>query len=345
MWKITHTDIDNVAYGEHHPDDVEFNFNLDGVHSMSHIMDMSHHLATMQYSEPYATDFILSHEGMDVMAGMITGARKNLEGTGLDVAGLSWEHYYDERRRFPYALLDLETSSYVAVQEDIFIIVEEILTAVENQDRGLGITFDNGTSGILRNFRIEPADSTSILSHIKSLAEQKPGFDFEITTDKEWKMYAPQKVTISDFAAEQGKNVIDMGFDSSGIKGNNVLGLGAGSSRKITSVKSNTASYAKYRRHDVIIEFGDIIDQSQVDSLTTAELARALVADLGLWVEITPSAVVEVFESVTLGDSILVKGNTGFMQINDYYRLTSMEGGINKQGEGNLTLRFDDVSV
>lgn len=345
----TYVELSSIAgerLGQVIPLDPQFTFSLNEPSSLTFEMPTSHRLANIQYVEPYATDFAYYVDDTCLMEGMITGVGGEDE-SNLNVAGKSWEHYL-ERRHYPFIPTSPTLYFYAVVARDVFTIVEDVLTTVQSLSNSVEFTFNNGTSGITRNLRIEPGDTESVLEIIGQLAEQKPSFDFEIVPlTREFKMYAPQKGSFKDMRLVKKKNVSRIRFDDEGLEGNSVLTLGAGSSTKLMKLKESTTSMAKYRRHDSSVEYGDVIDPNYLNSLAQGDLDRSTMKDLGLLVSIAPKYAEDVLLGLKVGDKVSVEGDIDYttLTVDDVFRITQIEGSMSRQNNFSIELTVGNAEV
>lgn len=345
-WTVIHSAVNGGNLGEHTPLNLEFGLRLSSITSITHdlpthhvIHGGSHHAKV----EPYATDFLLKRDGVDMMGGLVVEADSEEGDENVHFAGLDWRHYL-ERRTFPFDPDNFGQSLYSAVQVDMFTIVEEILEQVLGQANSLDLIFDNGTSGVLINYRIEPGDSENMYEKMNILAEGEPGFDHEVTPDKRLIFYSPNKSVECSLILETGKNIRKARITNKGIGATRVVGLGAGSSRRAASLKKNTDLEFKYRRHDVMEDFGDVVNQAHLSNLTQGHLDLMQKSQLALSVELAPGHADDFWTEAELGCMVPVRANTGYEQIDDVFRLIAIDGIVSNEGDETLTLEFELAS-
>ena len=344
--RIELSTIDGERVGQVIPLDPSFTFTINEPSTITFDMSNSHRLANIQYIEPYATDFAFYVQNTCLMEGMITAIGGEDE-SNFQVAGSSWEHYL-ERRHYPFIPTNPTLYRYAVVARDVFTIVQDVLTTVQSLPYSLQLNFNNGTSGITRNLRIEPGDTESVLEIIGQLSEQKPAFDFEIVPlTREFKMYAPQKGAFKDMRLVKKKNVSHIRFDDEGLEGNSVLTLGAGTSSKLMKLKESLSSMAKYRRHDHSVEYGEVIDPNYLNSLATGELDKATMKDLGLIVTITPKYGEDVLLGLKVGDTVNIQGDIDYttLTVDDTFRITQIEGSMSRQNNFSVELTVGNANV
>lgn len=347
-WTIIHTAVGGGNLGEHDPINLEFGIRLSSIGFVTHQLP-AHHIyhggSAHAQVEPYATDFILRRGNVDMMGGLVVEASSELGDEMVNFAGLDWRHYL-ERRNYPFDPANPTKYFYAAVQQDLFVITEQIITTTLAEPDSLqGLTMNNGTCGVLINYRIEPGDGENMYDKLNSLAEGDPGFDHEISADKQLTFYAPRKTGESAMILEEGKNVAKLGGANKGPRGSHVLGQGAGSSRRLASLKVNTDISRKYRRHDVIEDFGDITNAAHLDNLTQGYANDAAKTQRDLIVKVAPGHADEVWDEAPLGYLMQVRGSTGYEVVDDVFRLIAINGVVNNQGDEDLTLEFESAST
>jgi hypothetical protein len=119
------------------------------------------------------------------------------------------------------------------------------------------------------------------------------------------------------------------------------LGEGDGNQRKIRTAEDITLN-GQYPMRDRVISFPDVKHGDTLKDHAQAELKKRR-----LPIEI-PTLVVEVHDGSDppfgvpgMGDEIRVIADYGYLQLNDYYRVTNHEFRIGNEGEEEVTYRFN----
>ena len=338
--------IGGERIGQLTPLDPTLTFPLNEPSSVTFDISRTHRLATIDYIEPYATDFAYYLHDKCLMEGMIVGVSGEDE-SNFQIAGKSWLHYL-ERRIYPFDPADPTANFYAVVAEDVFTIVEHLLDVTLAEPNSLELTYNNGLSGIDRNFRLEPGETQVLLELIGQLAEQKPSFDFAITPGtREFKMYAPHKGSFINKSLVKFKNVAGIRFNDEGIQGNSVLAGGAGTSTKLMKLKSDSQSQAKYRRHDVTVEYGDVTDPNYLNSLADGDIAKSVLKDYGLVVTMAPKHSEEALLDYQTGDTVNLQGDIDYTRftVDDVFRITEISASMTRNNNYSVELTLSNAEI
>jgi hypothetical protein len=197
--------------------------------------------------------------------------------------------------------------------------------------------------GIKTNYRIEPADTGTLFDKVSELSQQQPGFDFVCDNDRNLQMFVPSKgKQVTDYSLELGRNIKSVHYGDNGPVGNYILGTGAGSSSKVAWGEYDGASEATYRRLDTSADFGDNPSVSSVRRFTDHQLDKSSVPDLDLWVTVYPEEFDLAYTAVDVGDTLKVMADLTYVQLDDFYRITGIEGYLNAQGDEQIVFTFND---
>jgi hypothetical protein len=336
--------------GEAFPQGLSFGKYLGAkIGSISYVLDLDQDLAVRSKTNPYITDFALfrGHEGdmTKILGGMHTSiSLSEIEGRGLNVAGKDWWHYF-EKEEWPFDPANPLLYRYQQVGRDIALIVDDILDTVLAQPNALAFTYTLAAIGQTTNYRIEPADTEKIINKLDGLSKLSPGFDLEITPDREIKLYSPQKTrTLTGFALRQGHNCENFSYTENGPQATHLRGFAQGATR--LGYIYNDAAQAAYRRITESIEFADVREQTLLQSRTTAEgLRQAAPAIEFSCSYINVDDDTDIWTQVELGDKIHVYAELEYDTLNTHFRLVGMECSPTDEGDEEVTLTFDDGSL
>jgi hypothetical protein len=342
-WRITHRDIQHRALGES-AFEGEITKTLNDIHTVAYSLQFTDPLCKKDKTRPYVTDFELRRHDFTVLAGEHTAVEGSNDSGVLRVAGKSWEHYL-ERQFWPFNPQDVLQYKYVKTNTDTATIITDLLNMVLSFPNTLDLDYDLEPTGTPVNFKIETADTENIFQKIKTLGEQEPGgFDFQITPQRNFLLYAPEKDRHPDFRAVEGDNLLSLTYTNNGLDGNWVLGLGAGSNQRRGVIQEDVDSQVLRRRHMSTRDFGNVIDIEVLGRLTQGELTRAAKDVLVLRAVIQVSDEENVWDRVEPGDSIFVQGTVAetYDFVSKQMRVTSMTGRINALGDEQVEFGFDD---
>lgn len=345
QWKVLHTNHDGTKLAEIVPEQLSWGRYLNRPGYTNYDIDYQVNAAKQANIGAYRTDFAIMRDNLNIISGLHTAVSADVDELVIHVAGYGWLHYL-ERRVWPFAMSKDQSASGMSwFGADIGDIVTDMVNTIVTTGDSVPFVMQSAQLGITTNYRIEPADSETIFEKITSLSQQKPGFDFVCTNDKQFIMYVPQKGDyVRDYSLEMGRNVKSIHYGDNGPVGNAVLGVGAGSSNKVGYGLQDLAAQDVYRRLDQVADFGDDPNTSNVTRMTRQQLDRSKNPDLDIWVSVYPEEFDKAYTSIDVGDYVHVIADIEYVQLDDYYRVTGIEGYLNAQGDEQIVFTFNDHS-
>lgn len=342
-WKVIHYTIDGVPLCEVAPEQLSWGRYLNRPGYINYDIDLNHIAATYRNCGAYRTDFSLKKDDITVLSGLHNAVAADMDDSVIHVAGAGWLHYL-ERRTWPFAMgSDQSGTGQVWFDVDVGDVVTDLVTAAMTNGLGINYGLHGQQLGIKTNYRIDPNDSTTLFDKISELSQQQPGFDFVCDNDKNFQMYVPSKgKRVDDYSLELGRNIKSVHYGDNGPIGNNLLGTGAGSSTKLGYGVRDDASEQTYRRLDEVVDFGDNPNIGSVKRLADHQLDKSSVPDLDLWVTVYPEDFDLAYTSVDVGDMLKVMADLTYVQLDDFYRVTGIEGYLNAQGDEQIVFTFND---
>ena len=342
-WKVLHKNHDGANLAEIAPEQLSWGRYLNRPGYVNYDIDLQAPAAQFANVGAYRTDFALMRGDLTILAGLHTAVSADMDELVIHVAGYGWLHYL-ERRVWPFQLgKDQSASGKAWFDTDIGDIVSDLVDVASTYGEGVPFVIQSQQLGIKTNYRVEPADSENLFEKITSLAQMKPGFDFTCTNDLQFIMYVPEKgVQVRDYSLELGRNIKSVHYGDNGPVGNAVLGVGAGSSTKVGYGVQSLTRQATYRRLDQVEDFGDDPSVANITRMTTQQLARSKNPDLDIWVSVYPEEFDKAYTSIDVGDYVRVIADMEYVAIDDFYRVTGIEGYLNAQGDEQLVFTFND---
>lgn len=221
-------------------------------------------------------------------------------------------------------------------------------------DGGLGITRETAAGSAVQRTVDACAEERRVIADIiEDLASADDGFDFEITPDKVWRTWTPQRGSdlSGSVTLDTTDTIVDMSYtiDATQVE-NDVAGIGKkGDCEPIHYVREiDTTSRAAYGLMQGSITRSDI---RQDDDLITA-LARERLA---LVKDARKQPTIRVFQGLAgpsplsgdfdLGDVITVASSWGFATFTDPFRLMSYAVSFDRLGNEMLELQLDAVAT
>lgn len=348
-WTVRHYSHADIALGEAFPQNLSFSKLLKRVGSISYGLDLEQDLAVRDKTNPYITDFKLfrGSEGnmVPIMGGIHTSIDvSQAEDNLLSVAGKDWLHYF-EKDEWPFNPADPIQYNYKQVGRDIALVVKDILDTTLAQPNSLSLTYTLAAIGQLVNYKIEPADTEKILSKLDELSKIVPGFDFEITHDRIFKLYAPQKSrTLTGFALRQGHNMENLHYTENGPQATKLRGFANAATRMGYVVDDPTQT--AYRRLVESVEFSDVPDATSLQEKAISEAARMATPTIEFSCSfINFDSDFDFWSEVDTGDKIHCTGDLQYDKIDDYFRLVGIEVAPTDEGDEQIDLTFDDGTL
>jgi hypothetical protein len=238
--------------------------------------------------------------------------------------------------------------NYTRIDADLKDIAEGLISKVLNSyDNTIDISMNNDPTGIRQSQHFAATDLNSLKSMIDTLAQQTPGFEWEVTHDKQFIIYAPKRLDYANLRVDSS-NVKQIHYGLQGVPATTVYGRGTGSSSAQAIKKATSSAYASvYRDRIVISDFGTVTSRSVLNQATRQKLGELAKQRLEFWVTIEPDPQEDVWSTVFPGQYVYVDYNDGFIMLNGYYRLAGYDGYVDEQGNEEVVLNFntDDTAA
>lgn len=345
-WKVVHYDHASVALGEAYPENTEWGFFLNRMHSIQYDLDLTHPLATEVNTSAYGTDFILYRGTRQMMGGIHTAVNQNdVEDHALHVSGTDWKHAM-EGAIWPFVPTNVLANVYTVTGRDLALIVKDFFTTINAQANR--IQFDTTALvavGSTLNYKIDVADTQNLYDKINDISGSSPGFDWDISWDKKVSLYYPQRGSVKAFVFDIGNNCKINNYTDNGIKGTHTLGLAQLSSGgKAGSVQDST-NQGTYRRWDTVEELNDVLSVTDLANRTIAAAARNSQPQLEFTVTYIPQNDEDILNQIWLGDTVTVRGDTGYRDLNLQLRIVGIEGRPTDTGDESIDFTFDFASL
>jgi hypothetical protein len=204
-------------------------------------------------------------------------------------------------------------------------------------------------TGVTTNFEISPMDSTTIYDMINTLAQNERdqgGFDFLMTWDKIFKLIYPEignpdvpVFTLQVDAVTQIANMREIGFTNIGPEGTHFLGVGAGSSNQAGGVNRHfRANSARYRRLDVVEDYGDVKNLDMLERLTGGSLSTGANPVLEIPIIVDPATIPNFWSLAKPGKYIEVNYEMRFHEIASAQKIVSMDCSADQEGNELVTI-------
>jgi hypothetical protein len=342
-WRVIHNNLDGIKLAEVAPEQLSWGRYLNRPGYINYDIDLSAFAGQFRNVGAYRTDFDLKRDDLTILSGLHTAVSADMDTNVVSIAGYGWMHYL-ERRTWPFSMgSDHGNDGQIWTDEDIGSIVSDLVYAASVNGKGVDFIVTTVQLGITTNYRIEPADSETLFDKITTLSQQNPGFDFVVDNNKNFLMYVPEKgKKILNYSLELGRNVKSIHYGDNGPVANAVLATGAGSSTKIGFGVEDIGSEQTYRRHDQVVDYGDNPSIGGVTGFGLHQLEKSATPNLDIWVSVYPEEFDNAYTSIDVGDSVKIIAEMDYVQVNDFYRVTGIEGYLNNQGDEQIVFTFND---
>jgi hypothetical protein len=351
-----------------YPENLNFTMNKgeNGPHEVTYELPTANDAADLHNIVPYWTDFELYRENEILTSGMLTSAAFQSESEALQVAGKSWLHYL-EKRQWPFDPMDPlrykqpgapRGVAWEVEQIDVAYVVEKLLTVTLAEPNSLPITgyqviLEADRVGRKMDYRIDLADTESILSKISSVAQQEPGiFDFWIDNNKVFHKQVPRRYTIDVLAdatlcqwafTDSASGLLSVSLTDNGPEGTHLVGYGAGDEVRLGLMMDDPAAQNKYRRLDASVDFGDVPNRARVNALTRGHFGLSIQPQIEVVIEVWPDAVRDFWEVIYPGCAIWLQFNHEAYNINSAHEVVSMDVQVDLESNESVTLNLNQV--
>lgn len=237
--------------------------------------------------------------------------------------------------RLKYRFIDQDINIRKLDQLDLAWLI--IKFTQEKDDLGIR-RFDRSESGVDRDRSYWAYERRKIADVLVALAGLQQGFDFEITGEKFWKTYYPKKGVTLGHVFETGKNIggVSAQYDATKL-GTYITAIGEGEG-KDTMMAEESVDNEYGLMEDTVVD-KDIRIQGTLQDLAAEELR------LRKRPRVQPQlqAVTEdpAFGQYSVGDEVLVKATKGYDNINEFFRILSIQVSVANSGREAFTVFFD----
>lgn len=249
---------------------------------------------------PWHTDWYL-YRGPNLRAsGIVTKINLADDRDTVMVDGADWIEYL-KHRVYPFdpeayvnnrdwALWPKKWGSGAAAGVDIKIIVEDILEAMIEATIGAPYNISapfytppfilaNRLSGITGRYKILPGDPTTIYDHIKKLADNSTGFEFDILPHNlEFRIYpggrdqgSPVYRLTKNVSNTNQTGLVELDWSNEGPLATVTIITGSGSSIRRGLVKTDFESVIRYRWTERYGDAGNVASQDALEKAAESE--------------------------------------------------------------------------
>lgn len=287
MWRVEYYEHDFTLKGSFEIVDPQVTLKHKDISAFTCEIPLSDPNLTADLLGPKATNFVLWRNDTQILEGEVTENDLAGERDTLLLEHQDWLFYLSERIfpfHYPFLIGDYNENPANWPKKwtttDLTTIVTKILQAMMDDDADTPEFFlNNSLTGVTTNYQIDPGDETSVLDHIRKLAEQDTGFDYycrqPVGQAIRFHMEAPNKdngEVIYTITRDVGEIGDGLEWKNTGPDSTWLLGLGSGSMNKSRAAEDTYApSRAQYYRRDKVVDFGEIRNYQMLQRLTASE--------------------------------------------------------------------------
>lgn len=229
---------------------------------------------------------------------------------------------------------------------DQFDIAWNLINYTQSKTNGdLGITRAGTTSGVNRDRKYLPWERTSVADAIIEFADMNNGYDFVIDPYKAWHPYYPSKGThVTDYVFELGKNVGSLAYQlDTQSMANEISAIGAGDGKATCiAVAADTGQQAIYGLLQETISYTDIKSFAPLMDRAVEELR--IRKNQRLQPQLAIQTDVPQWGQYDVGDKVWIKADWGYLDIDQEFRIITMEVQLNNEGREIVTVQFDEAT-
>lgn len=351
--------VDGSVVNIWQPLDLNFTKNLNDEGSIACGFGRGDETLTQNVFGPYRNDWFLYRDTSLLGSGPITEASWSSNSEGIVMmAGRTWEHllerrlwFFDPEQRYDNPMLSdyiyrsgiASPADAVAIPRNLHLIMQDLLDNVTLHGTGThdpAWFIEGDTIPTQMAYTIYPFDTTTILQHIKTIAEQDNGFDFEVQWSGVYNLlylylYYQTKDTGTIQFSFTRDNILSIDpFTNKGPLGtrNYVIGEGI-PANNWGYISEYQESLNRFRTLENVVRFGKVTDLNALQRLATSEGVRTKEPQLELKVTVDPDAFPNFWDKIDTGIRIHMDYDFGFHDLDSTWRVLGYDLTVNRQGD------------
>lgn len=308
------------------------------------INDAGYEVMNMSNFEEYSLTIIVIRNGVPVWEGFLGRIRSNSLDSRVSFALIGlWDFF---RGRFV-------RPGFVRTATDMLTIVTDLITHCQTSQPSsdLSITPITQLSGIVKDLTINDYDFKYYADIVEDMTRSADRFDFRIdsTLDptgaviRTFNVGYPQIGTRRYVTIEWGKNISAYQWNRDGSsRATRTWGVGSGeASTAALALSEDTSTFGRVPLREVLISRKDLdlSQQPQLQSIVDGERRKNNTPIETITATIVSENNSEEFVGAfNIGDSIMVKIDDGFTQIDGWYRVLSMQVTVSDRMQETIDL-------
>ena len=206
------------------------------------------------------------------------------------------------------------------------------------------------TTGAKMEYEIYPFDTTTIMQHIKTIAEQDVGFDFDIkyfsSQELNFVLHSPIK-EVAGYSLDR-TNITSLSFSNDGPVGTRNYVIGDGTlGTNWGFIDEYIPSSDRFRTLESVTRFGRIKDLDALKSLAKSEKARTKDPTLSVNITVYPDTIPNFWAKLNTGMKVTLDYDFGFHNLIvtrtirvsfTFWRVKGYTLNITRQGDPSVAL-------
>ena len=364
-WQVAFVESMVNPTGFFRVNDLTFSFVNSDQGDLTMEIPLGHPDLTTNLIGPYRTSYTIYRNGVIQTGGIVTNINLNKDRETLMIGGADFLHYL-KRRIYPFSPSLYRNGGWVEWpiryrQLDTCAIARRLINAMRDADQYSWPIYPHsvGSTGFVTNYKIFPADPTTIFDHIKALSELGPdgGFEFAISPiTLEFFFYPGGRdsgftaVDIAPRNTEASGQIIEYDWNNLGPRGTWTLGLGAGDkAKKMGAVKTDEDNKAQFGRLDIVEDFGEVRNQAALNKKTAFEGSTNLGPERNLALTVVnPATMIPDFYSGNgprglIGDRIHTEYDFEYRHVDAYFIVQALNFAIDEAGNEEVGFELEMI--
>lgn len=341
-WSVVIAELDGYELDEVPATDFNCAFVLNDSGRCGFSLPMVHEKSTRSLIVPGQRNIHIYRNSDLFWGGRLWSVGLNSESDTIELAAGDWFSLFLKRH-----MDEAETDDLKFQDEEQLDVAWKIIQWMQNVE-SYGIVRDNPAedSGQLITVRYPHWERVKVGHALQELADSADGFDFEITPDKRWKTYAPERGQDIGVVFELGKNIETISYveDAQRVV-TEMTALGGGSDRnRCIAVATDLDELANYGLLQDSVDYSDIKSYPRLIKKADAELRKYR---RPVW---QPTLVAKTEDPAwgeyELGDKPTVVAKRGYMDIDRRFRIIGINAKWNDVNTAeSFEVYFDEATV
>jgi hypothetical protein len=357
------------------PENLSFTLNDEAPHTMTCELSLSAKntagadAVSHDFIGPKRTGFKLRY-GTDVIMGGYFESVRGSAGAGfMQIAGTSWLGYLDGRF-FPFRGWDpTHVNDYVIGSPPqglayeisgagVHTVWQNLWDSFFGMANSMPLTYLNEDISLtIPYFRVDLADTTTLLGHLQALSVIDPGFTYffnENTRELRFKKYARYGNPTTLVSAGSGGANIAYVFDAAskmellefenvGPKETHIMGSGAGLAWQWVVSLGAPANQAAYWRWDGTANFENSYTESHLEAQVRRQFAQDLNPQHQIPLKVNPANISGFWSTFKPGVAIWIDYDLGFHAIDSPQHVVQMTCNVDRNGNAIVDFGLDQI--